>query len=290
VGKVIPFDKLVDADLTVEAVYQGGTAGNVADDPLGRLIPVGNQGGFRYAGSVKDEDLRMVVLYTSGADRDWPDALDRETGLFTYFGDNRQPGKQLHDTSRSGNVILRSCFHRLHGSPPHRDEIPPFLLFNRASQAGGRDVRFLGLAVPGAQDVQPIDDLVAIWRTSDGQRFQNYRATFTILDVATLPRSWLGELAAGSALGASCPKPYRDWVDTGKYTPLESPRTIQYRTKAQQQPVTKKDEALIKAVYDYFVDDPYAFEACAIELWSMQAKESVTFIATRRSADGGRDA
>ena len=54
--------------------------------------------------------------------------------------------------------------------------------------------------------------------------------------------------------------------------------------------MTKKDEALVKAVYDYFADDPYAFEACAIELWSMQAKESVTFVATRRSADGGRDA
>ena len=289
-GKVIPFDKLADADLTVEAVYQGGTAGNVADDPLGKLVPVGNQGGFRYAGSVKDDDLRMVVLYTSGADRDWPDALDPETGLFTYFGDNREPGKQLHDTSRGGNVILRTCFHRVHGSPPQRDAIPPFLLFNKASPAGGRDVRFLGLAVPGAQDVQPVDDLVAIWRTSDGERFQNYRATFTILDVATVPRSWLVELAAGNILGGSCPTPYRAWVETGKYTPLESPRTIQYRTKAQQQPVTEKDEALIEAVYDYFVEDPHAFEACAIELWSMQAKESVTFVATRRSADGGRDA
>ena len=39
----------------------------------------------------------------------------------------------------------------------------------------------------------------------------------------------------------------------GKYTPLESPRTIQYRTKTQQRPATKKDGALIKAVYDYFV-------------------------------------
>ena len=47
----------------------------------------------------------------------------------------------MHDTSRGGNAILRTCFHRLHGSPPEREKIPPFLLFNRASQAGGRDVR-----------------------------------------------------------------------------------------------------------------------------------------------------
>jgi Restriction endonuclease AspBHI N-terminal/Restriction endonuclease len=289
-AKVVPFDKLAKVDLIVDAVYQGGTSGNVADDALGKLVPVGNQGGFRYAGSVKDGELRLVVLYTSGADRDWPDALDRETGLFTYYGDNREPGKQLHDTSRSGNVILRACFDHLHGSPPHRDEIPPFLLFDKASHSGGRDVRFLGLAVPGAQDVQPVDDLVAIWRTSDGERFQNYRATLTILDVATVPRAWLKELAKGEALGASCPKPYHDWVMTGKYRPLESPRTIEYRTKAQQQPMTNNDEALVKAIYDYFVDDSYGFEACAIELWKMQARESVTYVATRQSVDGGRDA
>ena len=46
------------------------------------------------------------------------------------------------------------------------------------------------------------------------------------------------------------------------------------------------DAALVKAVYDYFADDPHAFEACAIELWSMQAKESVSCVATRRSVDG----
>jgi hypothetical protein len=286
----LPFDGLARADLTVDAVYEGGKVGNTADDPLGKLVPVGNQGGFRYAGSPKKDALRLVVLYTSGVDRDWPDAVDRETGLFTYFGDNRQPGSELHSTSRGGNAILRTCFRRLHSTPAERQMIPPFLLFNKASQAGGRDVRFLGLAVPGARDVQPIDDLVAIWRTSNGERFQNYRATFTILDVATVSRAWLNELAKGQALGPSCPTPYRDWVLHGKYTPLESPRTIQYRTKDQQAPETKEGAALVDTVYQYFVEDPYAFEACAIELWSMQAKESVTFVATRRSADGGRDA
>jgi AspBHI-like restriction endonuclease len=277
-ANVLRFDELTHADLIVEAVYEGGIAGNASDDPLGKLLPVGNQGGFRYSGSAKKK-LRFVVLYTSGVDRDWPDTIDRETGLLTYFGDNREPGKELHDTSRGGNAILRTCFDRLHSNPPERQMVPPFFIFNKLSQAGGRDVRFLGFALPGARDVQPADDLVAIWRTSNGQRFQNYRATFTILDVATVPRAWLDELARGEALGPSCPQPYRDWVLHGKYTPLESPRTIQYRTKAQQTPETKEGAALVETVYEYFADDPYAFEACAIELWSMQAKESVNFVA-----------
>lgn len=285
---VVPFDQLGHAALIVDGIYQGGIVGNVSDDPLGKLLPVGNMGGFRYKGSVPGP--KMVVLYTSGADQDWPDTLDRETGLFTYFGDNRSPGQELHETPRGGNAVLRHAFSQLHADAPDRAAIPPFLLFNRASHAGGRDVRFLGLAVPGAQDVQPSDDLVAIWRTSKGERFQNYRATFTILDVATVSREWINEVLTGVVTGPSCPPPYRKWVEGGAYTPLESPRTFHYRTKEQQEPESARDKALIRAVYDYFVDDPHAFEACAIELWSMQAKESVNFVATRRSADGGRDA
>jgi hypothetical protein len=284
------FDQLDSTDLHVEGVYEGGRAGNAGDDPIGKLLPVGNQGGFRFAGSLRNDDLRLVVLYTSGLDPDWPDTLDVETGLFTYFGDNRSPGKELHDTSRGGNAILRRCFDRVHGRPTERGKIPPFLIFNKASPAAGRDVRFLGLAVPGAEDVQPADDLVAIWRTSEGQRFQNYRATFTILDVATVSRRWLAEVLAGNLHGASCPSVYRNWVGQAKYSPLEAPRAIQYRTKDQQAPSSAKDLELLRVLYEYFADDPYEFEACAVELWRMQAGESMTYVATRRSADGGRDA
>lgn len=97
-SKEIPFHDLAQADLVVDAIYEGGTAGDVSDDPLGKLVPVGNQGGFRYAGSATGGALRVVVLYTSGADRDWPDALDRETG---------RPGPARADTTRRENAGTR---------------------------------------------------------------------------------------------------------------------------------------------------------------------------------------
>ena len=53
------------------------------------------------------------------------------------------------------------------------------------------------------------------------------------------------ELLAGKVLSPSCPKPYLDWVKKHKYTPPESPRTIQYRSRQQQAPETKTDEALV---------------------------------------------
>src|ERR1051325_7312827 len=95
-GQVFSFRSLATADLVIDAVYEGGSAGNTGDDPLGKLIPgAGNQGGFRQVGAGKYPT--MVVLYSSNADPDWPDFIDPYTGVFTYFGDNKKPGKPLHE-------------------------------------------------------------------------------------------------------------------------------------------------------------------------------------------------
>jgi hypothetical protein len=180
----------------------------------------------------------------------------------------------------------------LHGEPPERQQIPPFFVFRKAVPGGGRNAAFLGLAVPGAADVVPTSDLVAIWRTTAGQRFQNYRAIFTVLDTGTtIPRAWINELNAGSPLGPSCPSAFRAFIENGKYTPLRASRTRTWRTPQEQAPATPADAALLKVITDHFQAKHHEFEACAIELWRMMAKEAVSFIeGTRRSRDGGRDA
>jgi len=285
----IPFDELPIADLTVGAVYEGGKLGTSGDDPLAKLLPVGNQGGFRFTGQQKTHAYRLAVLYTSGAEADWPDLLDPETGRFTYFGDNRRPGKELHTTQRGGNALLRFVFDALHGEPAQRHLIPPFFIFSKLP-GPGRAIEFLGLAVPGAKDVTPSGDLVAVWRTTAGHRFQNYRALFTVLETATAPRAWIDELLTGAPLGPHCPNTFRAWVESGTYTPLEASRTTEIRSIEDQRP-EGADAGLVRVVYEYFKDDPYGFEACAMELWRMLAREAVTqIVGTRRSADGGRDA
>lgn len=75
----------------------------LAGRALERLLPVGNQGGFRFYGGIVQEAVKLAVLYTSGAEPDWPDALDSYTGTFTYFGDNRSPGST---TEVSGRVSV----------------------------------------------------------------------------------------------------------------------------------------------------------------------------------------
>lgn len=81
-----------------------GSVRGVADwSFLASLLPgVGNQGGFRALGRHSQDAVRLVVLYTSGAEPDWPDALDPYAGAFTYFGDNRSPGWTLHEPPGKG--------------------------------------------------------------------------------------------------------------------------------------------------------------------------------------------
>jgi hypothetical protein len=206
-AKVFPFSALPTADLVIDAVYEGGTKGNTGDDVLGKLIPgAGNQGGFRAVGSW--DAPRLVILYSSMDDADWPDLIDVYTGVFTYFGDNKKPGFDLHDTPRRGNRLLQSCFASLHNAPDQKVKIPLFFVFAKGSK--GRDVVFRGLAVPGVE-ADPADDLVAIWRSKKGERFQNYRAKFTILDTGTVSRQWIDALRAGEPLLSSAPRAWRTW-------------------------------------------------------------------------------
>jgi hypothetical protein len=288
VAGAIEFLTLSGVDLVVEQVYRGGTRGTVADDPLSVLLPVGNQGGFRYKGSPARGDVRVVVLYTSGHNADWPDELAVTTGTFTYYGDNRDPGRELHDTQRRGNRILRDAFANASGGATERALVPPFLLFEKASSEG-RDVRFRGLMVPGSPLVLADEQLVAIWRNRQGQRFQNYRATFTVLDASVVQRSWIDNVLAGQPeIGA--PRAWSRWVDGGAYYALVAPSTTHHRTRAEQLPADVDGLGLLNTLWGHFRDEPVRFERCAAELFrfSVPALESVDV--TRPTRDGGRDA
>jgi hypothetical protein len=285
----IEFGRLAGADLIVDAVYAGGAGPSIAADPLGKLVPVGNQGGFRYKiRRQPDRRVLLVALFTSGREADWPDALDEQTGLFTYYGDNRRPGRELHDTSRGGNLILRDAFDLAHGDAGGRRKVPPFLLF--ASTGTGRDIRFRGLLAPGAATLDADDDLQAIWRATGGQRFQNYRARFTVLDEPVISRHWLDEVLAGDPLGPSCPAPWRSWVEGRAYRPLAAPATTVIRSKPAQTPPDPGGQAILATIHSYFSSDPHGFEACAVELWRMIAPATGAVDLTRPSRDGGRDA
>lgn len=286
----VAFEQLRTSDLIVDAVYAGGSHRDVRDDPISPLVGGGNQGGFRYLGSPSAFNLRHCVLYSELDNLDWPDRLDPETGIFTYYGDNRTYGRDLHETTRQGNTFLREAFHRLHLG--NRETIPPVFIFTKAGN--GRDVVFRGLAVPGAPGVSENEDLVAVWRTKEGNRFQNYRAIFTVLDVPRIERAWIDRIKAGGErpeIGA--PQPWLQWRATGLYRGLTAPGTRAHRTPTEQIPSDSSDLQLLLQIvsyYDNHRNGKYAFERCAAELFRLLDPNVRSIDLTRPWRDGGRDA
>lgn len=284
--RTIPLENLEITDLYVDACYEGKRNGNAGDDPLPRLLKVDSQGGFRKRGRVTGK-LNMLVLTSSMNDPDWPDSLDRETGVFTYYGDNKKPGRELHETGRHGNLILKRIFEASRAGSVGRLEVPPIFLF--ASSRHWRDVIFLGLAVPGASDLDASEELVAIWRIAEGSRFQNYRARFTVLDAAVISRAWLDSIISGRRDDSLAPDAWRTWVSTGKRRPLSATRSLEYRNRSEQLPRDSDGEAMIAAIRQHFAGRYTAFENCAAAIARMMIPNTVTLDVTKPSRDGGRD-
>ncbi len=285
-SRVISFSDLQSADLYIDAIYQGGRSGNAGDDPFPKLLSVSNQGGFRYRGSLSS--FGLLVLTSSMNDPYWPDSLDRETGTFTYFGDNKRPGHALHDTPRKGNLVLKTIFESAHGGKEGRKKVPPILIFSNTGE--WRDVRFLGLAIPGAGEQPSSEDLVALWRTAEGMRFQNYRAYFSILNAAVISRAWISDIIVGKNNSPFAPEAWTRWVETGTRNILKSQRSLEYRTKQEQLPASQTDEEILKTIHSTFSDRPHDFEKCAAAIARLMLADIAEMDLTRPSRDGGRDA
>lgn len=296
--KIIPFAQLAQSDLAIDAIYESSHDGKISGEPVSQILPgLGNMGGFRASG--RGEDKRLVALFTTGEDKDWPDILDLNTGQFVYFGDNRTPGHEIHDTPKGGNKILRRVFDLLHREVSERAAVPPFFIFKKFSTENGtRSVQFKGLAVPGYPGLPATEDLVAVWKTSSGQRFQNYRSTFTVLDTPSVSRAWIEDILGGNACSDNAPEVWRAWVDRGHYTPLISEPSTIIRSELEQMPDTPLAKSILKTVWSHFDHEndsekkrrALIFEYFAARIFRMHDNRVVVDEVTRGAVDGGRDA
>ena len=287
---IVPYHKLSTSNLNIDCIYEGGSDGRTTDDPISRLLSgVGNQGGFRASG--RGNEKKFVVLYTSGEDNDWPDRLNLNTGQFVYYGDNKTPGQRLHNTGPGGNRILRRVFNLLHAPNPLRLDIPPFFIFKKYPTSNStRSVQFVGLAVPGYAALPAEEDLVAVWRTTRGLRFQNYRAVFTVLNASPICRTWLEDLRNGQPMSDNAPDEWRTWVERGRYLPLMSRPTTNIRSVDDQIPRTEVAIDILEAIYEHFRVTPISFEKFAARLFQMHDNRMNIDEITRGAVDGGRDA
>lgn len=295
-----------EIDLVIDRVYEANPeVKNIKAEVLSKLFSVGNAGGFRLLG--KQTNPKLIILYTTGENVYWKDELDQELGLFTYYGDNQKPGSGLHETKLGGNKALSQIF-SLASSDLFkiRKNIPPIFIFQKEKIKSGRDVKFLGLAVPGYKGKKNSEWLTAVWANrSEGGRFQNYKALFTILDTskgsqkrensADICLSWIDDIISGNPYESeSAPTAWKNYIKTCNYKPLVATLEKQIRSKNDQLPQsTLGKEILRKLIEFYNVEDnglnSYDFERFAIDVTKAMNPNIITIEPTKKYKDGGFD-
>lgn len=242
---------------------------------------------MKVVGGKKTKDVAYVCIYTTGEELEWKDELDRTLGRFTYWGDNRKAGNPITKTKFGGNEFLEKIYYELECGI--RGQIAPVFVFQKYS---GWDVMFCGLAVPGDRRINPQDALISVWAQNDEGRYQNYRAIFTLLDVASINRHWLNDLENGLGYESKyAPEVWKEWVSKGKYTPLITEKNPNlYRREKDQLPDDNSVEYLmLERIIEYF-EDSYIFEQFACKIVQIMDSNIVSIEQTRRTRDGGRDA
>lgn len=219
---IIRYIDINSNNLVVNSVYEDSreVGAPLNGQPLLKLFPgIGNMKGIRVVGNTPN--WKLYVLTSTESQLDWPDALDESTGILTYWGDNRTPGKNLHDPP--GNKFFREIFARATYTKEERLRTPPgFYFTHRGKQS--RDMIFRGMIIPKTNEVSDSEDLIAVWRGSQGSRFLNYRSKFTVLDVVEIELKWVASVLKGKELRGLVPLAWKNWQETGKIQALESPR------------------------------------------------------------------
>ena len=241
-----------------------------------------------------------VALSTTFDVNEWPDRLIKQTGDVFFYGDNRDNTKDIDD--RLGNKILTEIFKCTHRNED-RQLIPPILLFETKNKAAekGQDTgysKFLGLLVPGTVN-EGFDDLVQEWRINDaGDRFSNYRARFTILNIRTVNREWLRmRVEDPEHSDELAPKEWKDYIERGKngIDPLRAEVGRGPVEKTHQLPDENTPDAkMLQTIVSHYNGDndgnSYGFEVLAAKLVTMFDNNFDNLEITSRSRDGGFDA
>jgi Restriction endonuclease AspBHI N-terminal/Restriction endonuclease len=278
----IEFNKLV-IDSTYEDSREPGSPIN--GQPLLKLFPgIGNMKGIRVVGNTPS--WKLYVLTSTESESDWPDSLDEATGLLTYWGDNRTPGKEMHD--QPGNRFFREIFARAASGSDERKRVPPGFYFTHGDH--GRDMVFRGMIIPKTNEVANSEELISVWRSSYGKRFQNYRARFTVLNATEIDLRWVRSVIEGKELKDLAPLAWKSWIEKGIIKALEAPRTLEYRKKASQLPTGTSEVELLKLLHSYFEGYDSLFEHFAVTVWRMSDSRVSKWRVTRPTRDGGRDA
>jgi len=211
---IVRREEVSKSDLILGAIYEGGPS--LSDEPIHDLLETKNMSGIRAKNDQKGRTV-FIALQSTSSNSEWPDYLDRSSGTYTYYGDNKTALKDLLDTD--GNKALHRVFNGDFNTQKGRMLIPPFFIFTTVTGYAARSVRFEGLAVPGCTGPEE-DWCVAKFFKSSGTKFQNYEIKLTVLADSQIKREWITDLLLGDPLSINSPKRYSEWVKSGIRIPF----------------------------------------------------------------------
>ncbi len=143
--------------IRIDALYRNTNNWSSDEDQFNKFFRfsdgkgINNTSGFRpkSRSDIKSTDIvnsAFCILVTNLGEHEWPDQLDSESGIFTYYGDNRKPGTAIDNTQVGGNRFLQKIFSNLHLQ--QRNQIQPILCFEVVKSDNKTYMKFLGLAAP----------------------------------------------------------------------------------------------------------------------------------------------
>lgn len=193
------FEDLEFADFISGSVYES-RGGGFANEPLHQLFKlegykaVGTQSGIRRSKvEVKGIDTEAyIVIVNTHEVEEWKNEYNQMTRILKYYGDNRTPGKEIHDTKQKGNLTFKKVFDLAYGGEASRSKLPPIFYFERYGPRS--DMKFIGLAVPYVSGKTREEALNVNTYSTEGGTFENYEASFSIIDALHIKREWLTDL------------------------------------------------------------------------------------------------
>ena len=180
-----------------------------------------------------------------------------------------------------------------------RKKIPPIFVFESAQ---GRDMKFLGLVAPGIKWRPKKDWLIAVWGSNtNGDRFQNYKALFTVIDTAAgslaspdagINLGWINDIKNGKTYESEyAPLEWKKFIDGKNYRALICKLVSAVKSKAEQLPSDENGKKMLKTIHDYFIeeDNGYSFEPFACDIARQMDTRIASLDVTGHYRDHGFD-
>lgn len=205
--KIFEFTELTEAPLIPNAIYKGGQSKTIADDPISKLLNVGNAGGIRTKKSEDGNVAYIVIISNSSSNAKYPNVFNESESILEYYGDQYVKDLDPLKTKANGNLRLKELFELVYSTTYSYSQPYPIFYFEKV-QNSGRDHIFKGIAYPFVEN-RELSDICKIVKYND---INNYIFKLTVGRVDEISRKWITDLKYNSKNHTNSPQTWKDFL------------------------------------------------------------------------------